>query len=69
MLAAIGIFCLMIMHKFLRLGNISDRRILSEEIYHAHYTANLIEDQIRKIRAEDYPFRKKYQELKSGESA
>ena len=40
------------------------RIILSQEIYHAHYTANLIEDQIRQIRKEDYQWRKRYDEVK-----
>jgi hypothetical protein len=52
-----------------RMNNLSDRKVLSEEIYHAHYTVNLIEDEIRRIRKEDYPYRKKYHELKYGESA
>jgi hypothetical protein len=70
MLAAMGIFGLVLMTKWFRMNNASsDRRVLCEEIYHAHYTANLIEDEIRKIRKEDYPFRKKYHEMKTGESA
>lgn len=44
-------------------------RDYAEKIYHAHYTANLIEDEIRRIREEDYAYRKKYHELKTGETA
>ena len=29
-------------------------------LFHAQYTAGLIEDEIRKIRTEDYPWRQKY---------
>lgn len=29
-------------------------------LFHAQYTAGIIEDEIRKIRAEDYPWRQKY---------
>jgi hypothetical protein len=36
----------------------------AEKIFHAHYTAGLIEDEIRRIREEDYSYRKKYEELK-----
>jgi hypothetical protein len=56
------------MHNFLRLQNKSTG-IVVEEIYHAHYTANLIEDEIRKIRKMDYPFRKKYDILKYGNTS
>ena len=35
-----------------------------EKVFHAHYTAGLIEDEIRRIRNEDYQYRKKYDELK-----
>ncbi len=41
---------------------------VAENIYHAHYTANLIEDEIRKIREEDFEDRKTYNGLKYGES-
>jgi hypothetical protein len=51
--------------RMFRLDN-PDKKNLTDTIYHAHYTANLIEDQIRVIRREDYPFRKKYSELKGG---
>lgn len=34
-----------------------------ENLVHAQYAAGLIEDQIRKIREEDYPLREKYHEL------
>jgi hypothetical protein len=43
----------------------NNSKTLCEEIYHAHYTANLLEDEIRRIRAEDYPYRKRYEELKN----
>ncbi len=33
------------------------------KLYHANYTAGLIEDEIRKIREEDYKWREKYNEL------
>jgi hypothetical protein len=39
----------------------SERQVV-ENLYHAHYTANLIEDEIRKIRKEDYTLRSKYDE-------
>lgn len=69
-LFAMGLLCIVFMTKSFRMNNVSsDRRVLCEEIYHAHFTANLIEDEIRKIRKEDYPFRKKYQEMKTGESS
>ena len=67
-IAVLGVLGLILIGKFFRLSNISDKRILCEEIYHAHYTVNLIEDEIRRIRKEDYPFRKKYHELKYGVS-
>jgi hypothetical protein len=47
-----------------RMDNLGDLKNLSQEIYHAHYTANLIEDEIRKIRKEDFPLRKRYDDLK-----
>lgn len=69
-LFAMGLLCIVFMSKSFRMNNVSsDRKVLCEEIYHAHFTANLIEDEIRKIRKEDYPFRKKYQEMKTGESS
>lgn len=36
----------------------------ADKVFHAHYTAGLIEDEIRRIRGEDYAYRKKYDELK-----
>jgi len=33
------------------------------QLFHANYTAGLIEDEIRKIREEDYKWREKYNEL------
>jgi hypothetical protein len=33
-----------------------------ENLFHAHYTSNLLEEELRKIREEDYPWRAKYQE-------
>ncbi len=36
----------------------------ADKIFHAHYAAGLIEDEIRRIRNEDYAYRKKYDELK-----
>jgi hypothetical protein len=36
----------------------------AEKIFHAHYTAGLIEDEIRRIRDEDFAYRKRYEELK-----
>lgn len=50
------------------MNNLADSKTMSQEIYHAHYTANLIEDEIRKIRKEDYIWRKRYDELKNGGS-
>jgi hypothetical protein len=47
--------------------NYTNAKQVAEDVYHAHYTANLIEDEIRKIRKEDYNLRKKYHELKFGE--
>jgi hypothetical protein len=43
---------------FNRLGSTADK------VFHAHYTAGLIEDEIRRVRSEDYAYRKKYEELK-----
>ncbi len=45
------------------MNNNKNERVVCERIYHAHYTANLIEDEIRRIRKEDYPLRKQYAEL------
>ena len=48
-----------------------DRAILSKmlnNIMGIKTIRNLIEDEIRKIRREDYPFRKKYAELMSGDN-
>jgi hypothetical protein len=58
----------MLLSRIFRMNNLEDSKTLSQEIYHAHYTANLIEDEIRKIRKEDYAWRKKYDELKRGGS-
>ena len=68
MMIMAGIFGALIFSKMFRLYNLKEKRILSEEIYHAHYTANLIEDEIRSIRREDYPWRKRYEEMKNGNS-
>lgn len=38
---------------------------IAQSIFHAHYAANLIEDEIIKIREEDYPYRLKYAKLKA----
>ncbi len=38
---------------------------IAQNILHAHYAANLIEDEIIKIRDEDYPYRLKYAKLKA----
>lgn len=38
---------------------------IAQNILHAHYAANLIEDEIIKIREQDYPFRVKYAKLKA----
>ena len=38
---------------------------IAQSIFHAHYAANLIEDEIVKIREEDYPYRIKYAKLKA----
>lgn len=43
-------------------------RIKVENIYHAHYTAGMIEDAIREIRRADYHLREKYAELTNGNS-
>lgn len=43
-------------------------RIKVENIYHAHYTAGMIEDAIREIRRTDYPLREKFAELSSSSS-
>lgn len=34
-----------------------------ENLYHAQYAASMIEQEILKIREEDYPWREKYNEL------
>jgi hypothetical protein len=54
----------MLFTRIFRMNNMDDYKILSQQIYHAHYAANLIEDEIRRIRKEDYPWRKRYDELK-----
>ena len=59
-------FAFIVITKGLKMTNFGDKRVLAEQIYHAHYTANVIEDEIRKIRREDFPYRKKYDELKNG---
>jgi len=38
---------------------------VAKNIFHAHYAANLIEDEIIKIREKDYPFRLQYAKLKA----
>lgn len=38
--------------------------VVADKIFHAHYTAGLLEDEIRRIRSEDYVYRKKYDELR-----
>lgn len=48
----------------MRMGN-QDKTNIVEEVYHAHYTANLIEDEIRKIRKLDYPYRSLYDNMKN----
>jgi hypothetical protein len=42
--------------------------VLVDKIFHAHYTANVIEDEIRKIRKEDYPLREKYEHQMRGKT-
>ncbi len=54
------------MTKILRLSNQNDKTVIVEELYHAHYTANLIEDEIRSIRKQDHPYRKLYDNTKNG---
>jgi hypothetical protein len=38
---------------------------IARNIFHAHYAANLIEDEIIKIRERDYPLRVQYAKLKA----
>lgn len=38
---------------------------IAQSIFHAHYAAGLIEDEIIKIREQDYPYRLKYAKLKA----
>lgn len=38
---------------------------IARNIHHAHYAANLIEDEIIKIREKDYPLRVQYAKLKA----
>ena len=38
---------------------------IAKNIFHAHYAANLIEDEIIKIRERDYPYRLQYARLKA----
>ena len=38
---------------------------IAKNIFHAHYAANLIEDEIIKIREKDYPHRLQYAKLKA----
>ncbi len=49
--------------KYQKLNNTSNKQVICDRVYHAHYTANLIEDEIRRIRTEDYPLRQKYAEM------
>lgn len=53
-------------NKALKQTNLKDPAILPEKVFHAHYVAMQIEDEIREIRKTDYPYRKKYEELKRG---
>lgn len=39
-------------------------RYKTENIVHAHYTACMLEEEIRKIREEDHPIREEYKEKK-----
>ncbi len=63
-LLAFGFIAFMFLTRIFRMNNMDDYKTISQQIYHAHYTANLIEDEIRRIRIEDYPWRKRYDELK-----
>ncbi len=56
---------MIILVKTQAMSNREDANIV-REIYHAHYTANLIEDEIRRIRSEDYELRRKYDVLVNG---
>ena len=38
---------------------------IAKNIFHAHYAANLIEDEIIKIREKDYPHRFQYAKIKA----
>jgi hypothetical protein len=38
---------------------------VAQNIFHGHYAANLIEDEIVKIRENDYPYRLQYAKLKA----
>lgn len=58
-----GMLFILLFCKFQKNFNETDDVIVTQRVYHAHYTANLIEDEIRQIRKEDYPLRKKYAEL------
>ena len=48
-----GITFVLLFSKVMRLNNTDDRKVASENIYHAHYMANLIEDEIRRIANSD----------------
>lgn len=42
------------------LNDIRHFSIKAQSVYHAHYTADLIEKEIKKIRKQDYELRKEY---------
>jgi hypothetical protein len=59
----LGYFAMNSMFKLTEEG-VSRWTTIADKVFHAHYTAGLLEDEIRRIRNEDYAYRKKYDELK-----
>ena len=62
-----GILAYVSFDKILTRKNMSSELVLEDQnvkrLFHAVYTASLLEDEIRKIRKDDYAWRLKYQEL------
>ena len=49
-----------IARKNTELHEVKHHMIKAENVYHAHYTADSIEKEIKKIRKQDYELRKEY---------
>lgn len=57
-------FGLFVSQYFNRQSSHSDKDVIAGKIFHAHMAANMLEDEIRKIRIEDHPIRTRYNEIK-----